>query len=73
MCLGWGVGWDGASRPPESMGGSTQGLDGGYDVFIEKKSASLSCVPFCLIIIVYVRLLTHWCFLALRCEESLCR
>ena len=40
-------GWDSASSPPESVDGTTQGLDGGYDAFIEKKkSASVSCVPF---------------------------
>jgi hypothetical protein len=42
-----GRGWDSASNPPESVDGTTQGLDGGYDAFIEKKkSASVSCVPF---------------------------
>jgi len=42
-----GRGWDGASSPPDSVDGTTQGLDGGYDAFIEKKkSASVSCVPF---------------------------
>jgi len=44
---GSGRGWDGASSPPESVDGTTQGLDGGYDAFIEKKkSASVSCVLF---------------------------
>ena len=38
---------DDASSPPASVDGSTQGLDGGYVVFIEKKkSASASCVLF---------------------------
>ena len=42
-----GKGWDGASSPPDSVDGTTQGLDGGYDAFIEKKkSASVSCVLF---------------------------
>jgi autophagy-related protein 18 len=40
-------GWDSASSPPESVDGTMQGLDGGYDAFIEKKkSASVSCVLF---------------------------
>ena len=42
-----GKGWVGASSPPDSVDGTTQGLDGGYDAFIEKKkSASVSCVLF---------------------------
>ena len=32
-----GKGWVGASSPPDSVDGTTQGLDGGYDAFIEKK------------------------------------
>jgi len=69
--LGSGMGWCGPSARVDGWVDAWVGW--GYDVFIEKKSASLSCFPFCLIIIVHVRLLTHWCFLALRCEESLCR
>jgi len=42
-------GWDSASSLPDSVDGTTQGLDGGYDAFIEKKkSASVSCVLFLL-------------------------
>ena len=42
-----GKGWDGASSLPDSVDGTTQGLDGGYDAFIEKKkSANVSCVLF---------------------------
>ena len=32
---------DDASSPPESVDGSTQGLDGGYVVFIEKKKSAV--------------------------------
>jgi len=32
--------WDAASSPPESVDGTMQGLDGGYDAFIEKKKSS---------------------------------
>lgn len=32
--------WDAASSPSDSVDGTTQGLDGGYDAFIEKKKSS---------------------------------
>ena len=44
---GSGRGFDSASSPPEPVDGATHGLDGGYDVFIEKKkNASVSRVLF---------------------------
>ena len=52
-----GRGWDSLSSPAESVDGTTQGLDGGYDAFIEKKkSASVSCVLFLLFYLLCMRL-----------------
>jgi len=52
---GSGRGWNGASSPPEWVDGTTKGLDGRYDAFIEKKkSASVSCVPFYLFYFMFV-------------------
>jgi len=57
---------------PEWVDGTTQGLYEGYDAFIEKKSASVSCIP---LFILFLCALTnsYGCFLAVRCEESHCR
>jgi len=66
----------GASSPPDSVDGTTQGLDGGYDAFIEKKkSASVSCVLFLpyYYYCPYAFTNSYWRLLALRCEESLCK
>jgi len=46
-----------ASSPPELVDGTTQGLDGDYEAFIEKKSACVLFSFFLFIITVYARLL----------------
>jgi len=57
---GSGKGWDGASSPPESVDGTTQGLDGGYDAFIEKKkSASVTYVLFPFFLCCLLSMLAH--------------
>ena len=65
---------DGASSPSESVDGTTQGLDGGYDAFIEKKkSASVSYVLLSFVFNIYCSYsLTNssWRFIALHCDES---
>jgi len=56
---------------PEWVDGTTQGL---YDAFIEKRSASVSCIPFHLFILFLCAFTNSYgCFLAVRCEESRCR
>ena len=73
---GSGRGWDGGSSPPDSVGGTTQGLNGRCDAFIEKKSASVSCIHFSFFLIIIIILdpcafaNLCWRFLALRYKES---
>ena len=53
-----GKGWDSASSPPKSVDGTTQGLDGGYDAFIEKKCV-FSAYLFIYLFYFCVHSLTH--------------